>query len=182
MADDDEDDREVEAMEAVEARAGALRENVVNGAPSVRRDEKGRWLPGSIPNPAGAPKGSRRPRLVDIARKLCDSQGLDLDDALQAVLAALLRQAGQGDVAACKVALERLSVDEDSHAGRLGIAAGPGGPSPPRGLAMRDYLVALDAAMDDAHRPSPRLLTNTEQARIDKILGVNPEQQSEHGA
>lgn len=117
--------------------------------PQVRRDARGRLLPGVSLNPAGRRPGSgARPTLLSIARSLVEEAGIDLDTALRSVLGSMIHQAGKGDVAAGRLVLERLTVDEDQSP-RGGITIdGAGldasvGPQPPQGPAFVDYMREL---------------------------------------
>ena len=115
------------------------------------RDTKGRWLPGVSGNPAGSKPGRIRPRLVDVAQRQADAEGWNLEDALGAVVAAMLRKAAAGDVDAARLVLSRLAVDEPSPAELAALSTGPPIPS---GADLVAYLDSL-ADMLEAGPPSP---------------------------
>jgi hypothetical protein len=92
----------------------------------ILRDERGRLLKGSATLPgAGRPRGSgARPRAIDIARKLAAEAGITIEDAIAQVFRALFVSAGQGDVQASKLLVERLTANdsEEATAGALQTA------------------------------------------------------------
>jgi hypothetical protein len=124
--------------------------------PVLRDPATGRLLPGSRTiNPKGRPPGSgARPRLIDLARSMADSRGVDLDDAIEAVVMAMLVKAGKGDVDAARLVLGRLAVDEHEP-GRLQLVEA--GPQMPEGRAMVDYIRGLATTYrDDARLAAER--------------------------
>jgi hypothetical protein len=187
--DDNADEPEGDAPENLRERPRApSRENAGARVPTVTRDERGRWLPGSVPNPGGAAKGSRRPRLIDVARDLTASAGIELDEALRRVLASMMRAAGRGDVAAGRLVLERLTVDEDqSLRGGLSIegagTGAAGGPPVPQGPAFVEYMRRLAATYreigaqghartDPAHQENMAVVAEGQAADLERGLAA----------
>ena len=110
------------------------------GVQDAARDARGRWRPGVSGNPAGSKPGNgTRPRLVDVARRTADAEGWDLEQALGAVVVAMLRKAALGDVDAARLVLSRLAVDELAPE----ALAPPAGPPIPSGDALVKYLDEL---------------------------------------
>jgi hypothetical protein len=76
---------------------------------------------------------------VDVARRTADAEGWDLEQALGAVVVAMLRKAALGDVDAARLVLSRLAVDELAPE----ALTPPAGPPIPSGDALVKYLDEL---------------------------------------
>lgn len=75
----------------------------------ARRDAAGRWLPGVSGNPGGKEPGIHFRTMV---RERVKKLGRTPTEAMEDVFDALFERATKGDVAACKILIERMCEDE----------------------------------------------------------------------
>lgn len=141
-------------------------EHVDSGPPPVRRDQRGRLLPGASLNPKGRPKGAGAlPPFPKLLQRVADQQGIAVEDALGALIDVAVRKAAEGDMHALRLILDRIP--DESRASLLGFEDGEDvGPPMPTGQALVDYYRECAAySRDFAEGEGGRVANNGDEWR-----------------